>query len=60
MPIDVITSDQLINTGRVGLKDILGNVIPSLTMPALGGGGTSSSAKPISIRGSAATTCWFW
>lgn len=51
VPIDVITSDQLINTGRVGLKDILGNVIPSLTMPALGGGGTSSSAKPISIRG---------
>ncbi len=51
VPIDVITSEQLVNTGRVGLKDILGNVIPSLTMPALGGGGTSSSAKPISIRG---------
>lgn len=51
VPIDVITSEQLINTGRTGLKDILGNIIPSLTMPALGGGGTSSSAKPISIRG---------
>lgn len=51
VPIDVITGEQLINTGRTGLKDILGNIIPSLTMPALGGGGTSSSAKPISIRG---------
>ena len=51
VPIDVISAQELQATGRVGLKDILGNIIPSLSMPALGGGGTSSSAKPISIRG---------
>lgn len=51
VPIDVISGAELQATGRTGLKDILGNIIPSLTMPALGGGGTSSSAKPISIRG---------
>lgn len=51
VPIDVISGKELQATGRTGLKDILGNIIPSLSMPALGGGGTSSSAKPISIRG---------
>ena len=51
VPIDVISAQELQATGRVGLKDILGNIVPSLSMPALGGGGTSSSAKPISIRG---------
>ncbi|MBZ9648459.1 TonB-dependent receptor [Sphingobium sp. 3R8] len=51
VPIDVIGPQELQETGRTGLKDILGNIIPSLSMPALGGGGTSSSAKPISIRG---------
>jgi len=51
VPIDVISAQELQATGRVGLKDILGNIIPSLSMPALGGGGTSSSAKPIAIRG---------
>ena len=51
VPIDVIDAKELQATGRVGLKDILGNIVPSLTVPALGGGGTSSGAKPISIRG---------
>jgi iron complex outermembrane receptor protein len=51
VPIDVISGSELKATGRTGLKDILSNIIPSLSMPALGGGGTSSSAKPISIRG---------
>ena len=51
VPIDVIDAKELQATGRVGLKDILGNVVPSLTVPALGGGGTSSGAKPIAIRG---------
>ena len=51
VPIDVISGAELKATGRTGLKDILSNIIPSLSMPALGGGGTSSSAKPISIRG---------
>ncbi|RZK00692.1 MAG: TonB-dependent receptor [Novosphingobium sp.] len=51
VPIDVISGKELQATGRTGLKDILANIVPSLSMPALGGGGTSSSAKPISIRG---------
>lgn len=51
VPIDVIDTRELQATGRVGLKDILGNIVPSLTVPALGGGGTSSGAKPIAIRG---------
>lgn len=51
VPIDVISAQELQATGRTGLKEILGNVIPSLTMPALGGGGTSASVRPISIRG---------
>ena len=51
VPIDVITPADLKQTGRTGLKEILGNIIPSLTMPALGGGGTSASVRPISIRG---------
>lgn len=51
VPIDVITPAELKQTGRTGLKEILGNIIPSLSMPALGGGGTSASVRPISIRG---------
>lgn len=51
VPIDVITPTELRATGRAGLKEVLGNIIPSLTMPALGGGGTSASVRPISIRG---------
>ncbi len=50
-PIDVIGAVELAHTGRVGLKDILGNIIPSLDVPALGGGGTSASVKPFAIRG---------
>ncbi|WP_277981704.1 TonB-dependent receptor plug domain-containing protein [Sphingomonas phyllosphaerae] len=51
VPIDVIARDELRATGRTGLKEVLGNIVPSLTMPALGGGGTSASVRPISIRG---------
>lgn len=51
VPIDVIQPAELKSTGRTGLKEILGNIIPSLTMPALGGGGTSASVRPIAIRG---------
>ncbi len=51
VPIDVLSGQELKQTGRTGLKDILGNIVPSLIMPALGGGGTSASVKPISIRG---------
>jgi iron complex outermembrane receptor protein len=51
VPIDVISPHELKATGRTGLKEVLGNIVPSLTMPALGGGGTSASVRPISIRG---------
>lgn len=51
VPIDVINAKELQATGRTGLKEILGNIVPSLSMPALGGGGTSASVKPIAIRG---------
>jgi iron complex outermembrane receptor protein len=51
VPIDVISPAELKATGRTGLKEILGNIIPSLTMPALGGDGTSASVRPIAIRG---------
>jgi iron complex outermembrane receptor protein len=51
VPIDVVNAKELQSTGRTGLKEILGNIIPSLEMPALGGGGTSASVRPISIRG---------
>ncbi|TVV73846.1 TonB-dependent receptor plug domain-containing protein [Sphingomonas solaris] len=51
VPIDVISPQELKATGRTGLKEVLGNIVPSLTMPALGGGGTSASVRPISIRG---------
>lgn len=51
VPIDVISPRELKATGRVGLKEVLGNIVPSLTMPALGGGGTSASVRPIAIRG---------
>ena len=51
VPIDVINAKELQATGRTGLKEILGNIVPSLEMPALGGGGTSASVRPISIRG---------
>lgn len=51
VPVDVISPQELKNTGRTGLKEILGNIIPSLSMPALGGGGTSASVRPIAIRG---------
>lgn len=51
VPIDVLNAQELKATGRTGLKEILSNIVPSLTMPALGGGGTSASVKPIAIRG---------
>lgn len=51
VPIDVISPDQLKATGASGLKDVLGSLIPSFTMPAQGGGGTSASVRPYAIRG---------
>jgi iron complex outermembrane receptor protein len=50
-PIDVIGAEEIKNTGRVGLKEILGAIVPSFDMPALAGGGTSASVKPYALRG---------
>jgi iron complex outermembrane recepter protein len=50
-PIDVIGHQEVQNTGRTGLKEILGAIVPSMTMPALGGGGTSASVRPYTYRG---------
>ncbi len=51
VPIDIISSEQLSATGKTGLKEILSSVIPSLTLPAQNGGGTSASAQPYTVRG---------
>ncbi|HEX4182868.1 MAG TPA: TonB-dependent receptor [Caulobacteraceae bacterium] len=51
VPIDIISAPQLTRTGRVGLKAILSTTIPSLTMPAQNGGGTSASVPPYAVEG---------
>jgi iron complex outermembrane receptor protein len=50
-PIDIISRAQLTETGKVGLKEILSTVIPSLSLPAQNGGGTSASVKPFAVDG---------
>ena len=51
VPIDLISAEQLTATGKTGLKEILSSVIPSLTLPAQNGGGTSASVQPYTVRG---------
>ena len=51
VPIDIISAEQLTATGKTGLKEILSSVIPSLTLPAQNGGGTSASVQPYTVRG---------
>jgi iron complex outermembrane receptor protein len=51
VPIDIISNAQIIQTGRVGLKEIFSNAIPSFTLPAQNGGGVSASVPPYSVRG---------
>ena len=50
-PVDVIGPKEITETGRTGLKEILGAIVPAITMPAQGGGGTSASVRPYSYRG---------
>ncbi|MFT4247045.1 MAG: TonB-dependent receptor [Pseudomonas sp.] len=50
-PIDVISGEQIRNTGKASLREALGRIVPSLTAPAQAGGGTSASVRPIAIRG---------
>ncbi len=51
VPIDIISPAQLTNTGKAGLKQILSTVIPSLTLAAQNGGGTSASVSPYAVEG---------
>ena len=51
VPIDIVSAQQLKETGKTGLKAILGAEIPSLTLPAQNGGGTSASVPPIAVDG---------
>lgn len=50
-PIDIISGDQIRNTGKASLREVLGAVVPSFSAPAQAGGGTSASVRPVSIRG---------
>ncbi|MEY4509034.1 MAG: hypothetical protein RLZZ450_1156, partial [Pseudomonadota bacterium] len=50
-PVDVISREDIQATGRTGLKEILGAIVPALSMPAQGGGGTSASVRPYAYRG---------
>jgi iron complex outermembrane receptor protein len=51
VPIDIINHEELQDTGRTGLKEILGGVTPAFDEPAQAGGGTSASVRPYSYRG---------
>ncbi|GAB7529445.1 TonB-dependent receptor [Pseudomonas sp. 3A(2025)] len=50
-PIDIISGDQIRKTGKASLREALGSIVPSFSAPAQAGGGTSSSVRPVSIRG---------
>ncbi|HKS11999.1 MAG TPA: TonB-dependent receptor, partial [Pseudomonas sp.] len=50
-PIDIISGDQIRKTGKASLREALGRIVPSFSAPAQAGGGTSSSVRPVSIRG---------
>jgi iron complex outermembrane receptor protein len=51
VPIDIISTTQITATGKTGLKAILAAAIPSLSLPAQNGGGTSASVPPFTVRG---------
>jgi iron complex outermembrane receptor protein len=50
VPIDIISAAQITETGKVGLKQILSSVIPSLTLPAEMSG-VSAAAPPYAVEG---------
>ena len=50
-PIDVISSTQLAETGKVGLKEILNTAVPSFNLPGVNGGGTSWTVRAFTLRG---------
>ncbi|MBO9708222.1 MAG: TonB-dependent receptor [Caulobacter sp.] len=50
-PVDVIGGEQLLATGKVGLKEVLNTLIPSFNLPGINGGGTSWTVRAITMRG---------
>ena len=50
-PIDVVRSAELTQTGKVGLKEVLNNLVPSFNLPGVNGGGTSWTVRAITLRG---------
>jgi iron complex outermembrane receptor protein len=50
-PVDVIGQKEIEATGHTGLKEVLGAIVPALSLPAQAGGGTSSSVRPYTYRG---------
>ncbi|MGR4865918.1 TonB-dependent receptor plug domain-containing protein [Caulobacter sp. LARHSG274] len=50
-PVDVISSEQLTATGKVGLKEVLNTLVPSFNLPGINGGGTSWTVRAITMRG---------
>ncbi|ENZ84025.1 hypothetical protein OR37_00533 [Caulobacter vibrioides OR37] len=50
-PVDVIGGEQLLTTGKVGLKEVLNTLIPSFNLPGVNGGGTSWTVRAITLRG---------
>lgn len=50
-PIDIISGEEIRKTGKASLREALGRIVPSFNAPAQAGGGTSSSVRPVSIRG---------
>jgi len=50
-PIDVLSGAQLAETGKIGLKETLNNMLPSFNLPGINGGGTSWTVRAITLRG---------
>ncbi len=50
-PIDVVKSQELIQTGKVGLKEVLNQLVPSFDLPGVNGGGTSWTVHAVTLRG---------
>ena len=50
-PIQLLNEDALEHTGKVGLEEILSNVLPSLSLPSQAGGDLSSIVRVFTLRG---------
>ncbi|WP_337188051.1 TonB-dependent receptor [Phenylobacterium sp.] len=50
-PIDVLSGAQLAESGKIGLKETLNNLLPSFNLPGINGGGTSWTVRAITLRG---------